>query len=63
MAELEKPFLKGIAKLSGNPQHADVKMYMGEYELLAHAVVLASRSLYFEKALGYHVLWSRHMPH
>ncbi|GAP91524.2 putative BTB POZ domain-containing protein [Rosellinia necatrix] len=34
------------------PQHADIKICIGEYELPANAVVLASRSQYFEKVLG-----------
>ncbi|KAJ8128087.1 hypothetical protein O1611_g5548 [Lasiodiplodia mahajangana] len=35
-----------------NPTHSDVKIYIGEYELSAHAIVLANRSLFFEKALS-----------
>ncbi|KAI0164054.1 BTB/POZ domain-containing protein [Xylariaceae sp. FL1272] len=50
----KESLVKGIAKVFNNPKHADVKVYIGEYEFAAHAVVLGSRSLYFEKALSEH---------
>ncbi|KAI1147026.1 BTB/POZ domain-containing protein [Nemania diffusa] len=52
MAESKTPLAKGIAKLFNNSDHADVKIYIGHYELPAHSVVLASQSPFFQKALS-----------
>ncbi|KAI0534169.1 hypothetical protein GGR58DRAFT_505583 [Xylaria digitata] len=52
MTDLEKSLVKRNAKLFNNPKYANVKFHIGEYELPAHSVVLASRNLYFKKALG-----------
>lgn len=35
-----------------NPDFADVKIYIGAYELPAHSLVLASQSPFFQKALN-----------
>ncbi|KAF2967244.1 hypothetical protein GQX73_g6308 [Xylaria multiplex] len=45
------PLIDGIAKLFNNSDYADVKIYVGQYELPAHSVVLASQSPFFQKAL------------
>ncbi|KAI0449638.1 BTB/POZ domain-containing protein [Xylaria acuta] len=46
------PLLEGIAKLFNKPDHADVKILIGQYELPAHSVVLATQSPFFQKALS-----------
>ncbi|KAI0859613.1 BTB/POZ domain-containing protein [Xylaria cubensis] len=52
MANSNKSLLEGIAKLFNNTAHADVKIQIGQYELPAHSVVLASQSAFFQKALS-----------
>ncbi|KAI3326490.1 hypothetical protein HD806DRAFT_532125 [Xylariaceae sp. AK1471] len=47
-----KSLVNGIAKLFNNPNYADVKIYIGQHELPAHSVVLASQSPFFQKALS-----------
>ncbi|KAI1312950.1 BTB/POZ domain-containing protein [Xylaria venustula] len=44
--------IEGIAKLFNNPDHADVKVYIGDLELPAHSVVLVTQSAFFQKALS-----------
>ncbi|RWA03667.1 hypothetical protein EKO27_g11439 [Xylaria grammica] len=51
MADSRKALIEGIAKLFNSPDHADVKIYIGEHELPAHSVVLASQSQFFQTAL------------
>ncbi|KAI3339743.1 BTB/POZ domain-containing protein [Ustulina deusta] len=52
MTDPKKTLIEGIAKLFNNPDHADVKICVGHYELPAHSVVLATQSPFFEKALS-----------
>ncbi|KAI1109571.1 BTB/POZ domain-containing protein [Nemania sp. NC0429] len=52
MTDSRQTFLEGISKLFNNPDHADVKIFIGEHELPAHSVVIASQSPFFEKALN-----------
>ncbi|KAI1120483.1 BTB/POZ domain-containing protein [Nemania abortiva] len=52
MTDFKRSLTEGIAKLFNNPTHSDVKIYIGEHELPAHAIVLTSQSLFFEKALS-----------
>ncbi|KAI1421352.1 BTB/POZ domain-containing protein [Xylaria sp. FL1777] len=55
MKDSERTLLiEGIAKLFNNPNHADVKIYIGERELPAHSVVLVTQSPFFQKALSGH---------
>ncbi|KAI1317136.1 BTB/POZ domain-containing protein [Xylariaceae sp. FL0255] len=42
----------GIAKLFNSDEFADVNIHIGEHEFAAHAVVLAGRSPFFQKALS-----------
>lgn len=51
-ADSKRPIVEGIAKLFNNPDHADIKIYIGKYELPAHSVVLAIQSKFFQKALS-----------
>ncbi|KAI0528455.1 BTB/POZ domain-containing protein [Xylaria digitata] len=52
MTDSKRSLVEGIAKLFNNANHADVKIYIGQYELPAHSVVLASQSPFFQKALS-----------
>ncbi|KAI0547055.1 BTB/POZ domain-containing protein [Xylaria curta] len=52
MVDSNKSLLEGIAKLFNNTNYADVKIQIGQYELPAHSVVLASQSAFFQKALS-----------
>ncbi|KAI0416378.1 BTB/POZ domain-containing protein [Xylaria grammica] len=51
MDDSRRSLVLWIAKLFNNPDHADVKIYIGEHELPAHSVVLASQSQFFQTAL------------
>ncbi|KAI0534589.1 BTB/POZ domain-containing protein [Xylaria digitata] len=51
MTDSKHPLIKGIVKLFNNSDYADVKIYIGQYGLPAHSVVLASQSPFFQKAL------------
>ncbi|KAI0977244.1 BTB/POZ domain-containing protein [Xylaria arbuscula] len=44
--------IEGISKLFNNPDHSDVKVYIGSHELAAHSVVLVTQSPFFQKALS-----------
>ncbi|KAI0388517.1 BTB/POZ domain-containing protein [Xylariaceae sp. FL0594] len=52
MTDSKRSLAEGIAKLFNNSDHADVKIYLGQHELPAHSVVLASQSSFFQKALS-----------
>ncbi|KAI1192115.1 BTB/POZ domain-containing protein [Nemania serpens] len=52
MVDTGNSLLEGIAKQFNNPNHADVEIYIGQYELPAHSIILASQSLFFQIALN-----------
>lgn len=41
-----------LGRQFNNPDHADVKIHIGKYELPAHSLVLASQSPFFQTALN-----------
>ncbi|KAI8626743.1 BTB/POZ domain-containing protein [Xylariaceae sp. FL1651] len=43
--------IKGFAKFFNQPLYADVKIYLGQDELPAHCLMIASQSEYFARAL------------
>ncbi|KAI1366422.1 BTB/POZ domain-containing protein [Xylaria arbuscula] len=52
MDDPKRSLVEGIAKLFNDSQYADLKLYIGEHELPAHSVVLATQSPFFQKALS-----------
>ncbi|KAI1292581.1 BTB/POZ domain-containing protein [Xylaria venustula] len=52
IADQKRSLIEGIAKLFNNPDHADLQINIGQYQLPAHSVVLASQSPFFQKALS-----------